>query len=329
MSSSSNVPYKLRPNKAVDRELFLALLARLSAELRLEKYKYVGLGGPFLEDFRLIHARIGIRDMDCVEIEEKTHKRQKFNKPIESIQCIHSSLEDFLDESEFESPVVLWLDYTDPKTIQTQMDTFSRQIIELPIRSVVRITLNANPSSLGKPDASKLAVRLPGDQSTGGGETELEWRLERFKERLADYFPAGLSAEDMKHQSYGKALLNALRLSAEKAVLDVKDRKIAWALATHYSDGQAMVTATAIVVNSNDDVVKKMLDEWEYRSSPQEPHVLDLPALSILERLTMESCDDPKDKLGYELPKSDMKQDPFEAFRKYYRVFPYFSRVEM
>lgn len=329
MSASSGLAYKLRPNKSVDRELFLNLLARLSAELRLEDYRYIGLGGPFLEDFRLIHARIGIHEMDCVEMEEKTHERQKFNRPIASIKCVHSSLEEFLDGSEFVAPVVLWLDYTDPKAVQAQIDTFSNQILALPIRSVVRITLNANPSSLGKPDVTKLSVRLSGDRSTKHGETELEWRLQRFKERLADYVPAGLSADDMTHRNYGRVLLQTLRLAAEKAVLDTRDRRILWALATHYSDGQAMVTATAVVAHADDDTLEAILSEWEYRSLPEKPHVLDLPALSILERLTMESSEDAREKLGYQLPMSDMKQDPFESFRKYYRVFPYFSRVEM
>jgi hypothetical protein len=70
MSNGSSVPYRLRPNKAVDRELFLALLVRLAATMKIENHQYVGLGGPFLEDFRLIHARLGINDMVCIESEE-------------------------------------------------------------------------------------------------------------------------------------------------------------------------------------------------------------------------------------------------------------------
>ena len=48
MSAGSSLPYRLRPNKAVDRELFLSLLTRLAPKLSLEKYHYVGLGGPSL-----------------------------------------------------------------------------------------------------------------------------------------------------------------------------------------------------------------------------------------------------------------------------------------
>ena len=67
MSKASSVAYRLRPNKAVDRELFVSLLGRLAAALKIENQRYVGLGGAFLEEFRLLHARTGIVDMVCVE----------------------------------------------------------------------------------------------------------------------------------------------------------------------------------------------------------------------------------------------------------------------
>ena len=82
MGAGSSLPYRLRPNKAVDRELFLSLLMRLAPRLHVEKYHYVGLGGPFLEDFRLVHARLGLATMTCVETEEEVHKRQLFNRPV-------------------------------------------------------------------------------------------------------------------------------------------------------------------------------------------------------------------------------------------------------
>ena len=102
MSAGSSLPYRLRPNKAVDRELFLSLLMRLAPKLSLEKYHYVGLGGPFLEDFRLVHARLGLGRMTCVEAEQEVHKRQVFNRPIASIECVNSTLEDYLDGHDFE-----------------------------------------------------------------------------------------------------------------------------------------------------------------------------------------------------------------------------------
>lgn len=330
MSRGSSVAYRLRPNKAVDRELFLSLLSRLGGKLHLEDYVYVGLGGPFLEDFRLIHARIGVDKMVCVENEKAVHLRQSFNRPIESIQCVHAKLEEFLEATEFEVPVVLWLDFTEPKTVVGQIETFARQACELPLFSVVRITLNANPTSLGKPPAEKMAVALPGEASkAGGSETELEWRLAKFKERLGGSTPNGLKPDAMTHRNFGPSLLEALRLCSEREILDHPERKLVWALATHYSDGQAMITATAVVVPDADQAVQSIVRSWPYFSTPKEPLRLDVPALSTIERLTMESTANPKERMGYDLPVSDMGEDPFEAFRRFYRVYPHFARVDL
>ena len=330
MSRGSSIAYRLRPNKAVDRELFLSLLSRLAAKLSLENYAYVGLGGPFLEDFRLIHARVGIDKMVCIESEEAVHLRQSFNRPIESIQCVHAKLEEYLAETEFETPVVLWLDFTEPKTVVSQIETFARQTCELPLFSVVRITLNANPTSLGKPPAVQMAVALPGENERAGGtETELEWRLAKFRERLGGSTPNGLTPDGMTHRNFGSSLLEALRLCAEREVLDHPERKLIWALATHYSDGQPMVTATAIVVPDGDQEVQSIVENWQYVSTPKRPLRLDLPALSTIERLTMESTANPKERMGYDLPVSDMGEDPFEAFKRFYRVYPHFARVDL
>ncbi len=330
MSKGSSVPYRLRPNKAVDRELFLSLLTRLAPSLSLETYQYVGLGGPFLEDFRLVHARLAIGRMTCVETEEQVHKRQMFNRPIASIECKHTTLEDFLDEHDFDSPSIVWLDYTEPD-VSAQIERFAKTIGTVPVGSVLRITLNANPGSLGTPSANELSVEVDGDASNdrAAKPTIHEWRLERFRERLGALFPSGLTPVDMSRKTYGLSLLRTVKLAVEKEALSFRDRQIVWALATHYADGQAMVTAALIVCPPDDPSIAELVESWEFYSTTDAPHVLDLPALSTLERLTMESRDDAQATMGMELPKTDMGEDPYAVFKKFYRIYPHFSRVEL
>lgn len=317
MSAGSSLPYRLRPNKAVDRELFLSLLMWLAPKLSLEKYHYVGLGGPFLEDFRLIHGRLGIEKMTCIETEEQVHKRQLFNRPIASIECVHQSLEDYLDETDIDSPAIIWFDYTEPSGITPQIERFARTIGTVPIGSILRVTLNANPGSLGRPDGNLSEAEL------------MEWRLQAFQRRLGALFPSGLIADGMKQENFGKSLLHALKLAVEKEVLSFRDRRIVWALATHYADGQAMVTAALVVCQNDDKSIEESVTAWEFRATTDAPHRVDLPALSTLERLTMESNDDAQSKMGFELPTSNMGEDPFEVFKKFYRIYPHFSRVEL
>lgn len=331
MSAGSSLPYRLRPNKAVDRELFLSLLMRLAPELALEKYQYVGLGGPFLEDFRLVHARLGISRMTCIETEEQVHKRQLFNRPIASIDCVHKKLEDYLDETEFETPAIVWFDYTEPKGITTQIERFARTIGTVRLGSVLRVTLNANPASLGKPEPKDISVEADGEVSEDRAQkpTIREWRLGRFKERLGALFPSGLTADGMSFKTFGTSLLSALRLAVEKEALSFRDRRVVWALATHYADGQAMVTAALVVCPRDDKAIEELVMGWEFYTTTEAPHRLDLPALSTLERLTMESNGNAQSEMGFELPKSDMGENPFEVFKKFYRIYPHFSRVEL
>jgi hypothetical protein len=142
-------------------------------------------------------------------------------------------------------------------------------------------------------------------------------------------FPSDLTTDDMKFKNFGKSVLHALYLAVERDALSLINRKIIWSLATHYADGQPMVTASLIICNKADSQIEDLVKSWEYFSYPSEPLLLDMPALSTLERLTMESSLDARLKMNFQLPKSDMGEDPFDSFRKFYRVFPHFSRVEL
>jgi hypothetical protein len=329
MSKGGSIPYKLRPNKAVDRELFLGMLSRLAASLKLEGYRYIGLGGPFLEDFRLIHARLGIKSMVCIEMEEAVHLRQKFNTPINCIEFAHSTLEEYLDSTEFDRPVILWFDYTEPGSITDQIERFSTTIGQVPVGSILRITVNANPTTLGTPKPEETGAQIGNFANVGQKLTVPQWRLERFRERLGALFPSDLTSEGMTFKNYGKAVLRAIYLAVQREMLSQKDRKVVWSLATHYADGQPMATATLLICSNDDKTTEELVKEWEYFSEPGSPLLLDMPGLSTLERLTMEACEDPRARLGFDLPKTEMGEDPFLSFRKFYRVFPHFSRVEL
>lgn len=80
----SHPPYHLRHNKAVDRFLFIDLISKINevSNGAIASYTYHSLGGPFLEDFKLMHHYFPLINMVCIEKDLETHKRQKFNCPI-------------------------------------------------------------------------------------------------------------------------------------------------------------------------------------------------------------------------------------------------------
>ncbi|MFD0666098.1 O-methyltransferase [Ramlibacter sp. MAHUQ-53] len=89
------------------------------------------------------------------------------------------------------------------------------------------------------------------------------------------------------------------------------------------------IQAAPIVCKSDDKAVEELVKGWEFYATTDAPHRLDLPALSTLDRLTMESNINAKTMMGLELPRSDMVENAFEIFDKFYRIFPHFSRVEL
>lgn len=342
--TGSSLAYRLRPNKAVDRELFLSLLTRLTPHFGLEKYHYIGLGGPFLEDFRLLHSRIGIGRkrkgrtvgrLTCVESKPEIYKRQRFNRPVASIKCVNSTIEKFLDTTTISKPAIIWFDYT--KATASHIHRFATTIGTVPIGSILRITLSANPGEGhdDEPSGMNLLANVAGSEAADQAPpklTKMEWRLQRFKERLGVLVPSGLAAESMTTQNFGPTLLQVLKLAVEKQALGFTDRRIVWALATHYADDQPMVTATLIVCHPGDTSAETLAKKWEFYSTPDTPHTIELPALSSLERLTMECKSNAQKILGFDLAKvmeSKLGVSPIEVFKKFYRFYPHFSRVEL
>jgi hypothetical protein len=239
-------------------------------------------------------------------------------------------LEDYLDSKNFDGPAIIWFDYTDPQRLTDQIERFARAIGEVPLNSILRITLNSNPGSLGKPDANEVSVRLDdATPETDTRPTEKEWRLARFRERMGNMFPCDLQADDMTFKQFGKSVLSALRIAVDRVSLNYADRKVVWTLATHYADGQPMVTATLIVAATDDDGFDSLIADWPFVSTLEEPLKLDMPALSTIERHTLETMPDAAQQMGYSLPKSDMGENPYNSFKRFYRMYPQFARVDI
>lgn len=114
LSKHKHPAYHLRPNKAVDRYIFLEMLRTLELLHSLRKHIYVGFGGPFLEDFRLLAQMFPYLESVSIEGDEETHRRQLFHLCSSKMQALHRTFEDFL-ATDFPSdrPVIVWTDYTD------------------------------------------------------------------------------------------------------------------------------------------------------------------------------------------------------------------------
>lgn len=149
--TARNIAYHLRPNKAVDRSLFLDLLSRVGRKFNISDYHYYGFGGPFMEDFRAIHSALRIENMHCIEISDAVQARQKFNSPIQGIEYILASASAFLTSFEADDPSIIWLDFTDPGELRQQLEDTRVLVSKLAEGDVFKVTLNARAASLKEP----------------------------------------------------------------------------------------------------------------------------------------------------------------------------------
>ena len=124
--SGSTIPYQLRPNKAVDRQIFIDLLTKLNKWIDISNSQYIGFGSFVLEDFKNFHFQLGIYKMTSIEIDVETFKRQKFNQPLTCIDLQMMSSGDFISgyQQNNDDTAIFWLDYTNPSDLRNQIEEF-------------------------------------------------------------------------------------------------------------------------------------------------------------------------------------------------------------
>ena len=108
--------YQLRPNKAVDRLFLIEAIRRLDRLARLREYTYYGLGGPYLEDFRLLYELYPEIKMVSIEEDADTVKRQEFHLPcaVETLTLEKAKFKSYLAHYEpNDKKSIFWLDYTE------------------------------------------------------------------------------------------------------------------------------------------------------------------------------------------------------------------------
>jgi hypothetical protein len=307
--------YNLRVGKAADRLLLRDLLARTASLLDLADYRYVGLGGPFLEDFRLIHDAFPMMKLSSVERKEHVWRRQKFHRPSRYLELHHCGIDHYFanlhDDSE---RVVLWLDYTGLN--HNLLKEVWGVIPRLSAGSILRVTLRAE----------------------GAEETGLEERKKWAQETFGSYLPDDFTTDELDTPEFPKVLLRAVRKMIENATANLPDIDFQLVNAVYYDDGTQMMTITGLLADSEQRrEMRRVLQNWEFKNfNWTKPFSLALPALSLKERFTLEPLLPSRrgtgkalyQKLGYSI--EDSKTESLTALDNYRRLseaYPRFARI--
>ncbi|WP_133295614.1 O-methyltransferase [Burkholderia reimsis] len=325
MSAGGSIPYHLRQNKAIERNLFIDLLSRVGRYRNISDYAYVGFGGPFLEDFKYLHSTLRLTDMTSIEIDINVFNRQKFNKPISCVKLVNQSSSEFLTDHSFIKPSVVWFDYARPSDLGLQLAETQNLVAKLGEGDIFKITLNATPETLGSPPR---------------GEDLREFRRDKASIRLGQYGPVEITVDDVTNANYPKLLLAALKSAARQGVQGNRRVYVQPLSSFLYRDGQQMLTATGILLSPTDKdkfLRETRLEHWKFHDFEWDvPRSISVPEMSVKERLAVESYlpESPSksiiDQMGYHIGNDeDEALGLMENFSEFYRMFPWYSKVVM
>jgi hypothetical protein len=276
-------PYHLRPNKAVDRFRLIDIINKLkTGGYDLSEYTYIGFGGPFLEDMRLIGNFFP--EMSTLSIEEdlQVHNRQQFHIPHKKVATENVSSEEFIDDYTATTKCVFWLDYTDLKPSHFQ--EFEEVLTKLQPNSIVKITVRADLKDY-PPERVRTSV-TPEKQAE-----EEEKFLLRFNTRFGDWTPADLTYESFRSGRFFLVIERMFQIAAQKALpTSPEGMRFQKLDSVYYSDSGYMFCLTGIICSADDSrEVCDMLNGVKYANLIWgNPKKIDVPILSTKERLHLE-----------------------------------------
>ena len=329
--SASDIPYQLRPNKFIDRQVFLDLLSRLLPHIGPENCAYVSMGGRHMVDHAAIYRRLGISNLLSFDRDQQVVCRQNFNRPIAQTICremesgnIPGQLDAILDEFSSAENVVLWLDYTDPSARLSQLQELVETLKSLRAKDIVRITMNAHVGTIGAPNNWK----------DRGYKSPAAARCAKLRGQLGDLLPNEITAVD--EHSFPYDLSKSIKLAVSKAQYERADVRFELLLLTTYKDGQRMLTASLRVVEpplSKNRATE--IDSWPFRSRNWSDVLhIDAPDLSLREKHKIDqylgrSPGYILDRLNFLL--AEDREESIRAIKSYkrlHRYYPAFHHIE-
>lgn len=268
--------YHLRPNKMIERLAFVDAIKRLERLNNdgLSNYIYYGMGGPYLEDFRLLYESCPNLNMISIEINEETIKRQEFHLPSSNVQLENIDADSFI--SQFNSQgtqSIFWLDYTNLK--YQHFESFKILLSTVEEMSMIKITLCCNPNTYINP-------------TTDIAQKE---KLDRFLTEFESVLPPSTTHIPKNYQRFAELLQEMLKISSEQALEpSVSTLTFAPVSSFVYHDSIGIFTLTGIVCKNNDqEEIGLAYQDWHLANldwSP--PKLIRVPALSTKERLHLQ-----------------------------------------
>jgi hypothetical protein len=328
--SGATLAYNLRRNKYVERQLFMELLSRFSRWQEIGNYLYIGFGGVYFEEFKLLHTKFSIKKMISLEREQWMVARQELNVPYGCITPFHAtSSELVINIDEYReiggtTNLLVWLDYVTPSELPTQLSEIRSLISKLENGDILKITFSLHPVWLNK----------------GPSEDPLTNRLENLRSQLGSaYLAEGISIIDVTNDGLPHVYLDALKRKIAEGLAENSELEFLPLGCYTYNDGTAMLTVTGALIGRDQQPSfdeRLGLDRLDFTSPRWEIHQIDVPDMSLRERLELDQKLNGKtaEEIAGELP-FRFEEDPDESldlirnYLKLYRFYPNYHRVQI
>lgn len=332
--SASTIAYQLRPQKAIERNLFVAILKKLDRAhgIDLNNYSYAGFGAPFFEDFKIMHLEFGIMELDCIEYNLAAYSRQVFNNPYNFIKLYPKSWTDFVTSSDFRQTQnqIIWLDFASPREFRQQLLDLELTASKCSILDIIKFTFNARSYEFAKnnkcnsADWKKMLNVLKSDPT---------YQL---------FLPDGITTKHLieNFSAVFRAMgLRAIERGLAKSGIEAAFNHIA---AFDYADGQDMTTVTGIIDSENhfrQVLAESGLENWEFYQSVPADEILDaniisVPVMTIAERMEIDrlvplrNVADLATEIDFSFGDTAEKHlQLVEGYCRYYKFLPYYSKV--
>ena len=261
-------PYHLRANKAVDRAALVEAIGMLANGESLANYTYYGMGGPFLEDHRLLYAAYPQLRLVSIEEDGQTYQRQHFHRPCSDdvLDIRHQDFRSFLRTYEAtDRKSIVWADYTDLQ--YEHVDNFMALLQTLPIGSMVKTTLKCDASAY---------LRC------------------QDKRHFRRQFGAVLSANatiPAQQLPFAGMLQAMMQVAMQRALHGIRDREFQPVSALYYRDSVGMYTLTGVLCSPGErPAVRARFTDWQFASLDWgNPLHVDVPELTTKERHHLQS----------------------------------------
>lgn len=316
--------YHLQPNKTAERFVFIEAIKRLErlSTTGLREYIYHGLGGPYLEEFRLLYEHCPDIGMVSIESNLETYKRQWFHRPSSKVRLVRNDMASFIAHFSPENlKSVFWLDYTELK--YRCFGEFPSLLARVEEMSMIKVSLRCDPSEY-------VAI---------GNERLNKQKAEEFRSKFEKVMPHDFVIVPRKPEGFAELLQEMLRVAVGQALPATASPPLTFIPISsfRYRDTTEMFTLTGVVCDKGDrEKVEQNYADWEFANfNWGTPTLIDVPVLSTKERLHLQrflplrsmTGNTLRHVLGYKIDKGARKTEAsLEMYAKFHKCSPYFLR---